>query len=87
MGLVTTSAGIRAVRIALLKLRCRLIHSFGLLLGRRFTLEATSANHMMLYRVLKQFRVGSETEAVHNSVLVESDGTRLDVQDAGNFLH
>lgn len=53
MGFVTTAAAIRAVRIAVLKLRCRLIHSFGLLLDRRFTLEATSSNHMMLYRVLK----------------------------------
>jgi len=78
-GLVTTSAGIRAIGIAILNLRCRLIHSFGLLLYRRFTLEATSANHMMLYRVLEQFRVGSEAEEVHDSVLVESDGTRLDV--------
>lgn len=86
MGLVTTSAGIRAVRIAILEVRCWLIN-FGVLLDRRFTLNTTSANHMMLYRVLEQFRVGSEAEEVHDSVLVESDGTRLDVQDAGNFLH
>lgn len=87
MGRVTTSAGIRAIRIAILKLRRRLIPSFGLLLYRRFTPEAASANHMMLYRVLEQFRVGFEAEEVHDSVLVESDGTRLDVQDVGNFLH
>src|SRR5881396_2172076 len=42
---------------------------------------------MMLDGVLKQFRVGFQSEAFHDSVLVESYGSRLQVQDTGNFLH
>jgi len=46
-----------------------------------------SANQMMLDGVLQQFRIGFQTEGLHDSILVEGNSSRLEVQDVGNFLH
>lgn len=42
---------------------------------------------MVLYGVLEKFRVGFQAKGLHDSVLVEGDSSRFQVQDAGDFLH
>jgi hypothetical protein len=46
-----------------------------------------SADEVMLDGILNQFRIGFQTEVLHDSVLVEGNGSKFEVQDIGNFLH
>lgn len=45
------------------------------------------ANQMMLDGVLNQFRIGFQTEGLHDSIFVKGDSTRFHIQDICNFLH
>src|ERR1700704_5358910 len=49
--------------------------------------QRRSANQMMLDGVLNQFRIGFQTECLHDPVFVKRDGTRFHIQDICNFLH